>query len=110
MVGSAADAGLVAVVVEGEPELGGDDDVVADRPQGLADELLVVERAVDLGGVEEGDAPVDRRAQEGDHLVARRRRAERLAHAHAAQPEGGHLEGRPAGPSVRVCMTVLLRR
>jgi hypothetical protein len=31
VVGPAGDTGLVAVLVEGEPELGGDDDVVADR-------------------------------------------------------------------------------
>ena len=50
-----------AVLVEGEPELGRDDDVVAHRLQRLADELLVVEGAVDLGGVEEGDAALHRR-------------------------------------------------
>ena len=88
----AGDAGLLAVLVEGEPELGGDDDVVAHRLQRLADQLLVVEGAVDLGGVEEGDAAVDRGAEERDHLVARRSRAERLAHAHAAEAEGGDLE------------------
>ena len=87
--GPAGDAGLRAVLVEGEPELGGDDDLVADRLQGLADELLVVEGAVDLGGVEEGDAAVDRGAQERDHLVAWWSWAERLAHAHAAEAEGG---------------------
>ena len=69
VLGPAGDAGLVAVLVEGEAELGGDDDLVADRLERLADELLVVERAVDLGGVEEGDAAVDRGAQERDHLA-----------------------------------------
>ena len=42
--------------VDREPELGGDHHLVADRRQPLADELLVEERAVDLGGVEERDA------------------------------------------------------
>jgi hypothetical protein len=46
-VGPAADAGLVAVLVEGEAELGRDDDVLPERLERLADELLVVERAVD---------------------------------------------------------------
>ena len=92
VVGPARDARLGAVLVEGEAELGGDDDVVADRLQCLADELLVVERAVDLGGVEEGDAAVDRSAQERDHLVPWGSRAEGLAHAHAAEAEGGDLE------------------
>ena len=42
-----------------EPELRRDHDLVADRLERLADELLVGERAVDLGGVEERDAAVD---------------------------------------------------
>ena len=42
-----------AVGVQVEPELRRDDDPVAHGRQGLADELLVDERAVDLGGVEE---------------------------------------------------------
>ena len=109
VVWPAADAGLLAVLVEGEPELGGDDDVVADRLERLADELLVVEGAVDLGGVEQGDAPVDRGPEERDHLVARRSRAERLAHAHAAEPEGRDLEALGAEGACR-SLCVLLRR
>ena len=42
-----------------EAELGRDHDLVADRFERLADELLVGERAVDLRGVEEGDAALD---------------------------------------------------
>jgi hypothetical protein len=53
-----ADAG-VAVGVDVEAELGGDDDLVADGREGFADELFVDEGAVDFGGVEEGDAAVD---------------------------------------------------
>jgi hypothetical protein len=56
VVGAAVEAGLLAVGVEREAELGGDDDLLAQRGEGLADELFVVERAVDLGGVEEGNA------------------------------------------------------
>ena len=52
-----------------EPELGGDDDLVAERCEGFADEFLVDERAVDLGGVEEGDAALDRRPDQRDHLL-----------------------------------------
>ena len=48
---------------EVEPELGGDDHLVAERGEGLADQLLVRERAVDLGGVEERDAALDGRPQ-----------------------------------------------
>ena len=88
VVGPAVDAGLLAVLVEREPELGGDDDVVAYRPQRLTDELLVVEGAVDLGGVEQGDAALDGGAEERDHLLAWRSGAEGLAHPHAAEAEG----------------------
>ena len=35
----------------------------------LAHQLLVRERAVDLGGVEEGDAALDGRADQRDHLL-----------------------------------------
>ena len=87
VVRSAADAGLLAVLVEGEPELGGDDDVLADRLQRLTHQLLVVEGAVDLGGVEQGDAPVHRGTEERDHLVPGWSWTERLAHAHAAEAE-----------------------
>jgi hypothetical protein len=93
VVRSATDAGLVAVLVEGEPELGGDDDVAADRLQCLAHQLLVVEGAVDLGGVEQRDATVHRRTEERDHVRSRRSWPERLAHAHAAEAECGHVEG-----------------
>ncbi len=44
------------VVDDVEAEIGGDDDLVADRCERRADDLLVAERAVHLGGVEEGDA------------------------------------------------------
>ena len=50
---------LLAVGVEVEAELGGDHDLVADRGERLAHQLLVDERPVDLGGVEEGDAALD---------------------------------------------------
>jgi hypothetical protein len=57
VVGSAGQADLAAVGVELESELGGDHYLPAEGRQGVADEFLVDEGAVDLGGVEEGDAP-----------------------------------------------------
>ncbi len=59
--------------IDVEAELGGDHDLVAERRQRLADEFLVGERAVDLGGVEEGDAALDGRADQRDRLPASRR-------------------------------------
>ena len=78
--------------VEVEAELGGDHDLVADRRERLADQLLVRERAVGLGGVEEGDAALDGGADQRDHLLPVRRRAVGEAHAHAAEAEGRDLE------------------
>jgi hypothetical protein len=90
VVRSAGDTDLLAVLVEREPELCGDDDILADGLQCLSHQLLVVEGAVDLSGVEQGDAPVHRGTDESDHLVSWWSGTERLAHAHAAQAEGGH--------------------
>ena len=56
-------------VIDVESELGGDDDLVAERSERLADEFLVGERAIDLGGVEEGDAALDGCAKQSDHLL-----------------------------------------
>ena len=92
MLGTAGQPGLLAVVVECEPELGGDHDLVADRLQGFADELFVDEGAVDLGGVEEGDTALDGGAQQGDVGVPIGAGAVALAHAHRAEADGRDLE------------------
>jgi hypothetical protein len=49
------------VAIEFEAELGRDDQLVALPLDRLADQLLVLEGAIDLRGVEEGDAEVDPR-------------------------------------------------
>ena len=59
VLGPAVQARLLPVRVDVEPELGGDHHLLADRREGLAHQLLVRERTVDFGGVEEGDAEVD---------------------------------------------------
>ena len=74
--------------LEVEPELGGDHHLVAERGEGLADELLVRERAVDLGGVEERDAAFDGRPEQRDHLLLVHGRAVGEAHPHAAEADG----------------------
>jgi hypothetical protein len=48
-----------AVGIEFEPELGGDHHLSPVRSEGLAHEFFVCEWAVDLSGVEEGDAEFD---------------------------------------------------
>jgi hypothetical protein len=66
-------------------ELRGDDDVLPERLQRLANEFLVGERAIDLGGVEEGDTTLYRRADQRDHFRPVPGRATVIVHAHAAQ-------------------------
>src|SRR5262249_2339996 len=69
-----------------------EDDLVASALEGTTEELLVGERAVHVRGVEQGHAELDGAVKGGDGLglVAR---AVELAHAHAAEAEGGDLEG-----------------
>ena len=71
-----------------EAELGGDNDLVAVRREGFADEDFVGEGAVDFGGVEEGDAEVDGFVHEVDHFGFVVDGAVAEAHAHAAEAEG----------------------
>ena len=53
VLGAAGEAHLPTLGVESEPEFGGDDHLVAEGGEGLTHELLVHERAIYLGGVEE---------------------------------------------------------
>ena len=61
-------AGRLPIHVD-EAELGGDDDLAAERRERFADELFVGERAVHLGGVEEGHAEFYGPTDDVDHLV-----------------------------------------
>jgi len=67
-------------VVDVEAELGGDLHLLAEGAQHLADEALVLVRAVDLGGVEEDHAGVEGGADD-------RRRLLRGGEAHATQAD-----------------------
>ena len=84
--GAAVDA-VALPVFQVEAELRRDHDLVADRLERLAHELLVRERPVHLGGVEERHPAFDRGAHHGDHLVPLGERRVALAHAHAAEPD-----------------------
>ena len=79
-----------------EAELGGDDDLVAERPQRFADDLLVGEGAIDLGRVEEGHAAVHRGADQGYALVLGEFRGVAEADPHAAETDGGNIEAAAA--------------
>ena len=63
-------AALVALV--GHTELGGQHDLVRAAAQGGAEVALALGAAVDVGGVEEGDAGIERGADHGVGLRAAR--------------------------------------
>ena len=67
-------------------ELGGEHDLVAAVGDRAADEPLVGERAVHVGGVEEGDAELERAVDRRDRLALVGRSVE-LRHPHAAESE-----------------------
>jgi hypothetical protein len=85
-------AALARYGIDIEAKLGSDDHLAAHGRQCLTDQFFIGEGAVDLGGVEEGDAALHRRAQEGDHLLAIRGCPVIHAHPHTAKPDGGYFE------------------
>ena len=91
---------IAPLLAELEAELRRDDHAVAralERLERAREQLLVRERAVRLGRVEEGAAELDGAMDRGDGLalVALFGGAVRRAHAHEAESEGG--DGESAG-------------
>ena len=84
----AVEAPLLPIRIEFEAELGRDHDLFAHRREGFAQEFFVRVWPVGLGRVEEGDAALEGRPNEGDHLLLVRGWAVAEAHAHAAEPDG----------------------
>jgi hypothetical protein len=93
-----ADVGRAAVDVAGsatgvghEAELGGDDDLVAPALDRLPDDLLAVERAVDLCGVDVGDAEVECAVDgaDGFGVVEGAAGGVGAGHGHGAQADPG---------------------
>ena len=74
-----------------DAELGGEDDAVALALEGAADQLLVGTAAVHVGGVEEGDAELERVVDGRDRFRFAAADVE-VGHAHAAEAEGRHLQ------------------
>src|SRR5205807_22943 len=87
----AADPESLALLVTDIAELGREHDLVAPALDRTADEPLVRERAVDVGGVEEVDPELERSVNCGNRL-ARIRGSVELGHPHTAEPERGGLE------------------
>ena len=105
VLGPAVEARLLPAL-DLEAELGGDHHPVADGGEGLADEFLVRERAVDLGGVEERDPEIDGRPDQRDPLLLLDGRAVAEAQAHAAEAERRHFQ--VALPELALLHCVLL--
>ena len=80
-------------VVGDEAELRRQHDLVAAVLDRAADEFLVGEGAVDLGGVDEGDAQVERPVDGADRLgVVGSRARVGGGHPHGAQADPGHIQ------------------
>jgi len=74
-------------------ELGGQHDLVTPALQGAADEFFVGVRAVDLGGVEEGDAEVEDAVDGADGLgVVAAGAGVGEGHAHRSQADAGDVQ------------------
>jgi hypothetical protein len=78
-------------VLDSPAELRGDDHSIAFAGQSTAEQFLVVERPVHLGGIEERDAKLDGPVDGGDRLLLVRRSVA-LAEAHASEAKGGDLQ------------------
>src|SRR6266508_1049620 len=77
-----------------DAELGRDHDLLAHWRQRLPDELFISMGPVDLRRIEEGGAAFHGGADERDHRLFVGGDAVALAHAHAAEAEGGDFEAR----------------
>jgi hypothetical protein len=84
-----------------------DDSVLAHRARRLAGQLLVRERALDLGGVEEGHAAIDGSTQQRDALGLAATNAD--AENQPPTAEGGAETCRPPWPSILECIAGLVR-
>jgi hypothetical protein len=92
VLGPAVDAarGFIGRVAR-DAEFGGDKHILAAAGDGLADEQLVGVGAVHVGGVKEVEALVQRMVDGGDGFGVVAVAGVELAHAHAAEADGGDL-------------------
>src|SRR5262249_23122423 len=72
-----------------ETELGGDDDLIANGSESLAEQLLVRERTVSFGSAQEREAGFEGPAQPVDRLLLLRRWAVAVTESHATEAQGG---------------------
>ena len=102
VLGPAVETSLLPVL-EPEPELRRNDDLIPNGRERFADDLFVRERAVHLCRVEEGDAAVDRRADHRDALFTAGGRSVAEADAHAPEAEGRHFQSARAQSAFLHC-------
>src|ERR1039457_1148700 len=76
-----------SIEVDIESELGSDGHFSAEVLKGLTHKLFVVERAVDLGRIKEGDAAFNGRSKKSDRILLFRKRSIGKGHSHASKPE-----------------------
>src|SRR4051812_17217510 len=87
-----AGAAVRQVLIDDMAELGRDDPLRANRRKGLTQQFFVRKRSVVFRRVEEGDAAVDRGADQRDHFLRLAGRPVIAAHAHAAKSERRYLK------------------
>jgi hypothetical protein len=68
-------------------EFGSDDHFAAEGSKRFTDQLLIDERTVDFGGIEESNAAINGSVEQGNHLLLVFRRSIAKAHAHASESE-----------------------
>src|SRR5438876_7187217 len=102
VLGTLALSVLAPALVQGVSELGGDLDGVARYAlERLGDDLLVLPGAIDVSGVEERDAEVERAAQKVHAFAARDLSPPRRAQRPSAEPDLGAAQVRgPECPSL----------
>ena len=79
---------LLRLGVDIEAELCGNHHLIPHRLQRFTDHFLIGEGAIDLGGVEEGNAALYRRADQRDTLVLTERSGIAEVQPHAAEADG----------------------
>ncbi len=91
--GPAVHAALLAGLgIDREAELGGNLDLLANRRQRIADQLLVRERSIDLRGVEKGHPSLDRGPDQRNALLLVEGLAIAEIDPHASEADRGYFE------------------
>ena len=89
--------------IDVDAKLGGDDTVVADRLQGLADNRFVGEGSNDFSSIKEGDAPLKSRSNQRNRVCGRQGLDVRLTDPHAAKANGGNVKAAAAKLALPHC-------